>query len=169
MLSSLTTKLALRKMGISSDTFNFSNTFSSPEPTPTKKLTRKGTAPALDEEEENSSAWPAWMSVRKLPLTVQPWLSPPPPPVAIAAECPRVGDLAPLDRDRLLTFGGGKKVVVVFLRCVGCACEFDTPYPVSPANPSPINKHVIDMPDPSQSPKRLSSPSAPSPPSTPAP
>lgn len=130
MFSSLTTKIALKKMGLSSDSFNFT----SPEPEPKPKKPRgprlnknapPGTVPGLDsdDEDESETKWPAWMSVKSLPLTVQPWLSPPPPPIPIA-ECPKVGDLAPLDRDRKLNFGGGKAVIVVFLRCVGCACEF---------------------------------------------
>ena len=122
MLSSFTTKLALKKIGLSSDALNFS----SPEPEPKpKKLTKNappGTVPGLDDDEEKGSAWPAWMTVKALPLTVQPWLAPPPPPIPVA-EAPKPGDLAPLDRDRKLTFGGGKKILVVFLRCVGCACK----------------------------------------------
>ncbi|ORY60703.1 uncharacterized protein BCR38DRAFT_442245 [Pseudomassariella vexata] len=109
MFSSLTTKLALRKAGIKSDTFDFSSEAKPP----------KGTKAGLDEQ-ESSVGWPAWISTKKLPLTAQAWLSPPPPPIPIA-ECPKVGDLAPLDRDRQLSFGNGKPVIVVFLRCVGCA------------------------------------------------
>ncbi|KAK8122189.1 hypothetical protein PG984_010859 [Apiospora sp. TS-2023a] len=107
MFSSLTTKLAMRKVGIKSDTFDFSG------PAP-----KKG---APEPDENANGGWPQWMTVKKLPLTAQAWLSPLPPPVPIAAECPKVGDLAPLDRDRQLVFGGGKRIVVLFLRCVGCA------------------------------------------------
>ncbi|KAF2966899.1 hypothetical protein GQX73_g6661 [Xylaria multiplex] len=85
MFSSLTTKLMMKKAGLSSDTFDFSST-------PSKAT-------------KDSSAW----------------LSPVPPPVPVAAECPKPGDLAPLDRDRRLKFGGGRPVIVLFLRCVGCA------------------------------------------------
>ncbi|KAB5559983.1 hypothetical protein GE09DRAFT_1220650 [Coniochaeta sp. 2T2.1] len=130
MFSSLGTKLALRKLGLNSDSLNFSLPASS-EPTDPKPSSRKltknappGTVPGLDDQEDASDStnkWPAWMTVKSLPLTVQPWLSPPPPPIPVAAECPKPGDLAPLDRDRKLTFGGGRKVLVVFLRCVGCA------------------------------------------------
>lgn len=126
MFSSLTAKIALRKLGLDNDALNFSSPTASPDPKP-KKLTKNappGTVPGLDDVEDDSSKWPAWMTVKSLPLTVQPWLSPPPPPVPVAAKCPKPGDLAPLDRDRKLTFGGGKKVLVVFLRCVGCACTF---------------------------------------------
>ncbi|KAI1760310.1 hypothetical protein GGR53DRAFT_93213 [Hypoxylon sp. FL1150] len=113
MFASLTTKLAMRKAGLSSDTFDFSSSKSSSKP-------YDGSVPGLDELEGSSSGWPAWMSTKKLPLTAQAWLSPAPPPVPVA-ECPKPGDLAPLDRDRQLSFGGGKPVVVLFLRCVGCA------------------------------------------------
>ncbi|KAI1506037.1 hypothetical protein F5X99DRAFT_178036 [Biscogniauxia marginata] len=111
MFSTLTTKLAMKKVGLSSDALDFSS--------------KDGSVPGLDELENNgssSSSWPpAWMSVKKLPLTAQAWLSPAPPPVPVAPECPKPGDLAPLDRDRRLEFGGGRPVVVLFLRCVGCA------------------------------------------------
>ncbi|KAK7914507.1 hypothetical protein PG985_012210 [Apiospora marii] len=110
MFSSLTTKLAMRKVGIKSDTFDFS----SPAP-------KNGSKGAPEPDESANGGWPQWMTVKKLPLTAQAWLSPLPPPVPIAAECPKVGDLAPLDRDRQLQFGGGKRIVVLFLRCVGCA------------------------------------------------
>jgi len=137
MFSSLTTKLAMKKMGISSDTFNFS-ALTSPtwqsEPADGQQQAKKarrphsdlppGTLPGLDDDDlDEKSGWPAWMTVKSLPLTVQPWLSPPPPPIPVAA-CPNVGDVAPVDRDRKLTLGGGRKVVVVFLRCVGCACTY---------------------------------------------
>ncbi len=118
MMSSLTTKLAMKKLGIPSNILDFSSP-ASEEPKPKPKRLAKdvppGTNPGLDEEAGKEPAtWPAWMTVKSLPLTVQPWLAPPPPPIPVA-EVPRVGDLAPLDRDRQLTFGGGKKVLVVFL------------------------------------------------------
>ncbi|KAI3327341.1 hypothetical protein HD806DRAFT_389862 [Xylariaceae sp. AK1471] len=115
MFASLTTKLALKKVGLSSDTFDFSS----------KSTTKDGSAPGLDDVDESNgsgSGWPTWMTTtKKLPLTAQAWLSPVPPPVPVAVECPKPGDLAPLDRDRQLEFGGGRPVVVLFLRCVGCA------------------------------------------------
>ncbi|KAK0628251.1 hypothetical protein B0T17DRAFT_588441 [Bombardia bombarda] len=133
MFSSLTTKLALKKLGLPTDTkdlnLNITNPFASPEPSQSSsaysrkpnKLTKN--APLSGDAGDaglKSAPWPAWMSVKSLPLTVQPWLTPTPPPIPVA-EPPRIGDLAPLDRDRKLTFGGGKMVLVVFLRCVGCA------------------------------------------------
>lgn len=155
MLSNLTAKLALKKVGLDSNTLDniaTSVTAAAPawltgagpasptteRPAPGKRNgTRTTSAPAgslpgLDEDGtrtgtgggtgSNGTNWPSWMSVKALPLTVQPWFSPPPPPIPVAPECPRVGDVAPMDRDRKITVGGGKKVVVVFLRCVGCAC-----------------------------------------------
>ncbi|XXH02641.1 hypothetical protein Hte_009022 [Hypoxylon texense] len=113
MFASLTTKLAMKKVGLPSNALDFSSSKSSSK-------SNDGSVPGLDELEESNSSWPAWMSTKKLPLTAQAWLSPVPPPVPIA-ECPKPGDLAPLDRDRQLTFGNGKPVIVLFLRCVGCA------------------------------------------------
>ncbi|KAH8885637.1 hypothetical protein GQ53DRAFT_785366 [Thozetella sp. PMI_491] len=121
MMSSLTTKLAMKKLGIPSNMFDFSSPAAeAPKPQKLDKNAPPGSVPGLDGDEPEGKKWPAWMTVKSLPLTVQPWLAPPPPPIPIA-EAPKVGDLAPLDRDRQLTFGGGKKVIVVFLRCVGCA------------------------------------------------
>jgi hypothetical protein len=152
MFSSITTKIALRKLGLNSDSLNFSlPTTSAPDPKP-KKLTKNappGTVPGLDDgydDDQSSSKWPAWMTVKSLPLTVQPWLSPPPPPVPVAAECPKPGDLAPLDRDRRLTFGGGRKILVVFLRCVGCACmSYPLPPPPSPFPASPSYPPLVPI------------------------
>ncbi|TGJ83365.1 hypothetical protein E0Z10_g5388 [Xylaria hypoxylon] len=110
MFSSLTTKLVMKKAGLSSDALDFSSKSSKPT---------KGSSDEIDDS--NDSGWPKWMSTKKLPLTAQAWLSPVPPPVPVAAECPKPGDLAPLDRDRQLEFGGGRPIIVVFLRCVGCA------------------------------------------------
>ncbi|KAI0802489.1 hypothetical protein GGR55DRAFT_683277 [Xylaria sp. FL0064] len=115
MFSSLTTKLALKKAGLSSDTLDFASQSSKPA---------KGNSYASggdDLDESSNLGWPAWMSTKKLPLTAQAWLSPVPPPVPVAAECPKPGDLAPFDHDRQLEFGGGRPVIVLFLRCVGCA------------------------------------------------
>lgn len=62
------------------------------------------------------------MSVRSLPLTVQPWLTPPPAAVSVG-RVPGIGDKAPIDRTQKLGVGGGKRTLLVFLRCVGCACK----------------------------------------------
>ncbi|KAI0968810.1 hypothetical protein F4678DRAFT_186321 [Xylaria arbuscula] len=113
MFSSLTTKLALKKAGLSSDALDFSSQLGN-----TTESDRSGSDGA---DHSSDSGWPAWMSTRKLPLTAQAWLSPVPPPVPVAAECPKPGDLAPLDRDRQLEFVRGRPVIVLFMRCVGCA------------------------------------------------
>ena len=120
MFSNLATKVALKKVGLPSDTFDFSSWKT--ESKPSKKITKTQPASGNGNNNSNNKTWSEWMSVKSLPLTVQPWLTPRPPPIPVA-DPPRVGDLAPLDRDRKLAFGGGKKVLVVFLRCVGCACK----------------------------------------------
>jgi hypothetical protein len=136
MFSNLATKVALKKVGLPADTFDFSSwkTSSEGKSSTSKKLTKPQptattTATSNGNSNNNNKTWPDWMSVKSLPLTVQPWLTPRPPPIPVA-EPPRIGDLAPLDRDRKLggAFGGGRKVLVVFLRCVGCACGFSFPY-----------------------------------------
>ena len=117
MFAGVAGKLAMKKLGINSKTFDFS----SPSPDPpreTRKLKKSG--PPDNDDDESNKNWPTWLSVKSLPITVQPWLAPAPAAVAVG-ECPRVGDLAPIDRDRKLAVGGGRKVLVVFLRCVGCA------------------------------------------------
>jgi hypothetical protein len=134
MFSNLATKVALKKVGLPSDTFDFSSwkLSAGAESKPAKKITKSQPTAAGDAATNITKAWPEWMTAKSLPLTVQPWLTPRPPPVPIA-DPPRVGDLAPIDRDRRLVFGGGKKVLVVFLRCVGCACAFSpTVYLLSP-------------------------------------
>lgn len=118
MFSTLTAKLAMKKAGLSSDALDFSSKSS-------KTTTDDSYGSSLGNvDDSSSSGWPAWMSTKKLPLTAQAWLSPLPPSVPVAAECPKPGDLAPLDRDSRLEFGGGRPVIVLFLRCVGCACKF---------------------------------------------
>ncbi|KAF5255389.1 hypothetical protein FOXYS1_14206 [Fusarium oxysporum] len=76
MLSSFTTKLALKKAGIPSDVFDFSEKKREPN-----KLRKN---PPADLDNETDSGWTSWMSIRSLPLTVQPWLTPPPAAVAKA-------------------------------------------------------------------------------------
>jgi len=123
MFSNLATKVALKKVGLSSNSFNLPWSDSSSKKSSTNSSS--GAFPGFDDDEQ-SSAWPSWMTVKSLPLTVQPWLTPVPAPIPVANP-PKLGDMAPLDRDRELAFGGGKKVMVVFLRCVGCACKTSRP------------------------------------------
>ncbi|AEO65584.1 uncharacterized protein THITE_2112710 [Thermothielavioides terrestris NRRL 8126] len=151
MFSNLATKAALKKVGLPTDTFDFSSWTGSDSSKPSwKKITKSKptTATAATDNANNNSntskAWPDWMSVKSLPLTVQPWLTPRPPPIPVA-EPPRVGDMAPLDRDRQLVLGNGRKTLVVFLRFVGCACTFQfhpprlIPSPSRPSIHSPYN------------------------------
>ncbi|TWU72938.1 hypothetical protein ED733_002285 [Metarhizium rileyi] len=109
MFSSLATKIALRKAGIPSNALDFASPAREPN-----KLRKNQPADAQD------SNWSSWLSYKSLPLTVQPWLSPPPPPITVS-RVPLVGEAAPRDRDGRLATGGGRRVLVVFLRCVGCA------------------------------------------------
>lgn len=122
MFNGLATKLAMKKMGIPKNALDMSALTGGSSSTEPNKL-KKNPPGQEDADAANANGWPKWMTVKNLPLTAQAWLSPPPPPVPVAAECPKVGDLAPLDRDRKIEFGGGRRVLVVFLRCVGCACK----------------------------------------------
>jgi hypothetical protein len=103
--------------------------FSGPARPPNKL--RKKPPPLASDDEANDGNWSGWMSVKSLPLSVQPWLNPPPPAVDVATRSPGIGDKAPLDPKRDVDFGGGRRVLLVFLRCVGCACKSPRPFPVS--------------------------------------
>ncbi|EEU45658.1 uncharacterized protein NECHADRAFT_41784 [Fusarium vanettenii 77-13-4] len=106
MLSSLTTKLALKKAGIPRDILDFQQ---QPEKSSSKS-----------NQDDQPPQRGSWMSIRSLPLTVQPWLNPPPPSVAVG-RVPGIGDKAPVDRERRIVLGGRRRTLLVFLRCVGCA------------------------------------------------
>lgn len=135
MLSSLATKAALSKVGLSADAFDLSkltNPLAPSEPHREPNKLRKRPPPNRttdvryrdDHGNDDDDSWSSWFSginVKSLPLTVHPWLAPAPPSVAVAAAAPTVGDKAPLDRDGKLRLGG-QRTLVVFLRCVGCAC-----------------------------------------------
>ncbi|KAF3765171.1 hypothetical protein M406DRAFT_260138 [Cryphonectria parasitica EP155] len=135
MFSSLGTKIAMKKLGIPKDALNFTSPAAA-DTTPPRRASKRGTrSNTIDGDEaaaggeaggEEQKSWPKWMTAKSLPMTVQPWLSPAPPPVPVAAEPPRVGDVAPADQDGKLVVGRGRKVVVVFLRCVGCAFAQNT-------------------------------------------
>ena len=123
MFSSLTTKIALKKVGLPSDTFDLSSWTLPPTDQPRREPNklRKPMPEGYDPNNPDDS-WGSWFSGGiGLPLTVHPWLSPAPPPVKVAA-VPSVGDSAPVDREGRLRLGGGQRTLVVFLRCVGCAC-----------------------------------------------
>ncbi|EFY94738.1 hypothetical protein MAA_09766 [Metarhizium robertsii ARSEF 23] len=72
MFSSLATKIALKKAGIPSNALDFSS------PREPNKLRKD--QPADDQDSNN---WSSWLSYKSLPLTVHPWLSPPPPPIQV--------------------------------------------------------------------------------------
>jgi hypothetical protein len=115
MLANLTAQLALKKVGLSSDSLDFSYPSGTAdrsrrrEPNRLRKKAPQGYEDGYD-----------GLSVKSLPLTVHPWLNPKPPPVAVAC-VPSVGSPAPADRDGKLRLGR-QRTLVVFLRCVGCAC-----------------------------------------------
>ncbi|KAK5656388.1 hypothetical protein OQA88_4769 [Cercophora sp. LCS_1] len=119
MFSNLATKVALKKVGLSTNSFKVPDLPWANNSTSSSPKRSSGPDGPVDGDDKSGN-WPSWMTVKNLPLTVQPWLTPVPPPIPVA-NAPRVGEPAPLDRDRELTFGNGKKVIVVFLRCVGCA------------------------------------------------
>ncbi|KAK0737392.1 hypothetical protein B0T21DRAFT_383375 [Apiosordaria backusii] len=128
MFSGLAQKAALKKIGLPSDTFSqISNAFNgdtSPRPPP-NKLKKSPPTNNNPNDTSNNDNSKSWFSVSSLPLTVQPWFSPPPPPIPVSTP-PKIGDLAPTDPDRVLSSqlgssGGNRKTIVVFLRCVGCA------------------------------------------------
>lgn len=121
MFSSLGTKLALKKLGVPKDALSFATTTT----TTPAAAGKRGTVLDGDSDDSAAPAWPPkWMSVKSLPLTAQAWLSPPPPPVPVAASCPQIGQRAPVDASGKLVLGSGRRVMVVFLRCVGCACKY---------------------------------------------
>ncbi|KAL5611416.1 hypothetical protein BROUX41_000973 [Berkeleyomyces rouxiae] len=115
MFSSLATKMALKKAGIPSALPSLDNSQA-----PRRSKTAPASSKASQDIDDDDSSWLSWMTIKALPLTVQPWFTPAPPPVPIAA-LPEIGHLAPRDRDRKLALGDGRNVMVVFLRCVGCA------------------------------------------------
>ena len=134
MFSSLATKAALSKVGLSADAFDLSKltspvgNSSGPQREPNKL--RKAPPPGYDPNNPDDDSWSSWFSsinVKSLPLTVHPWLAPSTPSVPVGA-VPSVGDKAPVDQDGKLKLGG-RKTLVIFLRCVGCACEL---IPIAP-------------------------------------
>ncbi|CAH0038722.1 unnamed protein product [Clonostachys solani] len=62
-----------------------------------------------------------WLDV---PLTMQPWLTA--PASYQIRPLPTIGESAPKDPMRKLRLGGGRRTLVVFLRCVGCAFARET-------------------------------------------
>lgn len=126
MFASLAAKTALKKYGISKDLFDFSpSELAGGQPRREPNKLRKPRPDDLDDEDEPGS-WSSWMSVRNLPLAVQPWLAPPPPAVDVARSTPGIGDRAPEPRGEGVAEvrWRGERSLVVFLRCAGCACKW---------------------------------------------
>ncbi|KAK4168765.1 hypothetical protein QBC43DRAFT_366596 [Cladorrhinum sp. PSN259] len=137
MFSNLATKVALKKAGIPTDAFSnikfpswggggggVDDSSTNTRTRKTTKSTNKNNNSENNNNNNNNAKWPTInITLKSLPLTVQPWLTPKPPPIPVA-QPPKVGDPAPLDRGRKLVLGGppgGRKTLVIFLRCVGCA------------------------------------------------
>ena len=120
MLANFGTKIALKRVGLPSNTFDFSglgNAFAGDPDRQPNKL-RKDPPWMKPAAEESDTSWSSWM-----PLTVQPWFASSTTSMPIS-HVPQVGDEAPKDQDKQLQLGG-RKTLVVFLRCVGCACMLD--------------------------------------------
>jgi hypothetical protein len=107
MFSKFGAKLALRKAGIPSNTFDFESKSSKPsDPTKQNELLPFANPFA------NVSVPKSWGS----------WATPTPPPVEIAI-APAVGTRAPSSLKLRLPTGDGRPAIVVFLRHCGCPCK----------------------------------------------
>jgi hypothetical protein len=108
MFAKLTTKIALRKAGIPSNTFDIPN------------------YPAATNSKDPNAASP-FQSIQdtfanlQVPKALKSWQTPIPPPVEVA-QPPVVGDRAPSNVKLSLPIGDGRPSVVVFLRHCGCPC-----------------------------------------------
>jgi len=105
MLSKLTTKLALRKVGIPSDSFSFANYES--------KTSNK------DLNDTPSSTFANPFANVTIPKSWHSWATPPPPPVELAPP-PVINVQAPTSAKLRVPAGDGRPSVVVFLRHCGC-------------------------------------------------
>lgn len=118
MLGKLSTKIALHKAGLGS--LNFSApTFPSNSTTTSTNSNGKGIG-----EEQATGDWTTTNPFAKItvPKALAPWTTPPPAPIDVAP-APAIGGRAPDCKELRMPYGGGKGVVVVFLRCCGCPCE----------------------------------------------
>ncbi|RDW62141.1 hypothetical protein BP6252_11574 [Coleophoma cylindrospora] len=104
MFSSLTTKLALRKVGLSTKDFSFPS-----EPT----------GKAGKQDPDNASPFPNPFATIALPKSLLSWQTPPPPPVELGAP-PVWGTRAPTSSKLRLPGQDGRPTVVVFMRNTGC-------------------------------------------------
>lgn len=107
MFSKLTTRIALRKAGLPSNTLSFDQA-----PPPTKKSSGA-------QSELVPFANP--FANLEVPKSWKSWATPPPPIVGIASP-PVIGDKAPSSAKLRVPHNDGRPSVVVFLRCCGCPC-----------------------------------------------
>jgi hypothetical protein len=106
MLSKLTTKLALRKAGISSNALSFPDYES-----------KSGSKDPNVQESPFANAFANFT----LPKSLISWQTPPPPPVEVAP-APVLGTRAPTSSKLRLPIGDGRSTVVILLRHCGCPC-----------------------------------------------
>lgn len=111
MFSKLTTRLALHKAGIPSNTFSARTLESNP-------------SKAKDPDQQNELIpFPNPLAKFSVPKSWQSWATPPPPPVEVGVP-PAIGTRAPSSMKLRFPSGDGRPTVVVFLRHCGCPCAF---------------------------------------------
>ena len=113
MFSKLGAKIALRKAGIPSNTFNFESKPGKPRDPNQQNELLPFTNPLA-----NLSVPKSWQS----------WATPTPPPIEVAS-APVIGTRAPTSMKLRLPTGDGRPTVVVFMRHGGCPCR--SLYPVA--------------------------------------
>jgi len=114
MFSKLTTKIALRKVGLSSDVFSLPNSAPSFNNNPNGKDVN-----LKDANSASPSAFSNPFATLTVPKSWQSWQTPPPPQVEIA-DSPVWGTRAPSSAKLRLPAADGRPTVVVFLRHCGC-------------------------------------------------
>jgi hypothetical protein len=107
MFSKLTTKLALRKAGISSKDLSFPD--------------YESKSGSKDPNAQDSPFANPFANLT-LPKSLISWQTPPPPPVEVAAT-PILGTRAPTSSKLRLPIGDGRSTIVIFLRHCGCPCK----------------------------------------------
>lgn len=126
MFAKLTTKIALRKAGISSSALSF------PEYESKSGLASKDGKSANGKDGKGANGeellpFANPFANLSMPKSWQSWATPSPPPVEVK-ECPVVGGRVPIvsgsGSAKLGMMGrDGRACAVVFLRCCGCVCE----------------------------------------------
>lgn len=121
MFGKLSTKIALRKAGLPSNTlssFSITNLDNGDKKSINMKSGKSNDPPAtwadtfsnMTSEVNVPKSWKSWGN--------------PAPAVAEVATAPVVGSKAPSTGKLILPMGDRRACVLVFLRCCGCACEF---------------------------------------------